>query len=341
MKENISRRDIRRFEKSLLNSAEGGAGAGSGTKVDIEKNLLALLSDGGPELPAARRAKTLKTTYMERGAALRKPAVAASTAAVGPVNIRRFRVYPAFARATAVAAVVILLLAGLSFGSAYAMPGNPLYSVKRAAESVYLSLVPGDRNKADAYAACAARRLDELEYVGERDMSDWYYSLALDAQGAIDNGHEYGRKLKGAAAEEVADRVQALALRLESLFSDALSDFKPDEKANLERALERLRIELQLQNGAPSGPSQDNGQPQNTDGQREVTPGETNTVQEQQQQTGPYSEPEQQEGPGETPGNEEQTPKQSENNQPTGQQELTIPGQQGNQGNLYVDPQSE
>lgn len=292
-----SRRDIRSFERHLGDLTEGGSSVHRHAHPELENSLLDMLVSGGPELPAASRRDSLKAAYVERGTSLREQAIGAHVATVRPASAPRVRTRHALARVAAVATVIVALLAGLGFGSAYAMPGNPLYSVKRAAESAYISLVPGDQNKADAYASYTNRRLNELKYVEERGTSKWYYSLANDAEGGIGNAYGHGKRLRAEAAQKVTTKARALTLRLEELLGEALGKMTPAQKASLERGLERIRVQLRMRKGAPSGPSQQNGQPGNQNGQpsgsQNTTPNGTQTQpgpqQQQNQQTLPGS----------------------------------------------------
>jgi hypothetical protein len=333
-----SRRDIRNLERRLRDLAEGGSSIDSHTQPELESSLFEMLVSGGPELPAARRMDSLKAAYVERGTSLREQVIRADVATVRLKSAPRVRTYHALARVAAVATVIVALLVGLGFGTAYAMPGNPLYSVKRAAGSVYLSLVSGDQNKADAYASYTNRRLNELKYVEERSMSKWYYSLASDAEGGIENTYGHGKRLRAEAAQKVTAKAKALTLRLEELLGGILGNMTAAQKANLERGLERIRVQLRMRKGAPSGPSQQNGQPDNQNGQpngpQNTTPNEPQTQpgpqQQQNQQTQPGSpgQPEQPGGPSQGPGGQgQQSPKQGVNSQSTDRQGSTTPDQ--------------
>jgi len=340
-----SRRDIRSFERHLRNLTEGESRMDRDAQPGLENSLLEMLVSGGLELPTARRMESLKAAYVERGTSLREQAIGADVATARTARTRRVRTLPALARVAAVATVIVALLVGLGFGSAYAMPGNPLYSVKRAAESAYLSLVPGDQNKADAYASYTSRRLNELKHVEERDVSKWYYSLANDAEGGIENTYGYGKRLRAEAAQKVTAKAQALTLRLEELLGRTLGKMTPAQKAGLERGLERIRAQLRMRKGAPSGPSQQYGQPGNQNGQpngtQNTTPNGTQTQpgsqqqqqQDQQQQDqqqdqptqpGSPGQPGQQEGPSQGPDDQgQQSPKQGTNNDSPGKQGST------------------
>ncbi|HKS48372.1 MAG TPA: DUF5667 domain-containing protein [Amycolatopsis sp.] len=84
-----------------------------------------------------------------------------------PAPSRRRRV---LANVLAAAAALVVALGGLGMVlSRNAMPGDPLYGVKRAAESAELGLTFGDAAKASKHLRFAATRLDELLALGSPD----------------------------------------------------------------------------------------------------------------------------------------------------------------------------
>jgi hypothetical protein len=345
MSKNAHRKDIRSLEKRVKDRAEGVPIVARGAQPGLEDHLLDMLMSGGPELAATRRMDSLKTAYMERGTVLRQQTLAKEATAARSARHRRVRTHPALARIAAVATVVVALLVSLGLGSAYAMPGNPLYSVKHAAESAYLSLVPGDQNKADAYASYTNRRLNDLKYVEERGMSNWYYSLARDSEGGIGKAYDHGKRLRAGAAQKMTEKAQALTLRLEGLLGEAFGKMTSAEKANAERGLEQLRLRLRMRRGTPSGPSQQNGQPGNQNGQQNGTPGgpgtqpgsqqQQNQLQLQQTQTDSPSQIGEPGGPSQVPGYQgQQSPQQGGNRDSPGEQGMTIQGQ----SNLQAQP---
>lgn len=306
-----TRRDIRNLEKRIRNCTEGNPEMVGETQPD--NRLLGILISGGPSLPAAQRRNSLKADYVARGTALREQM---SGVAVSAKKTARVSAMPVLARYAAVAAVVILILSGLGLGSAYAMPGNPLYSIKRAGESTYISMMSGDQSKADAYASYAGQRLDELEYAEEREMTKWYYPLYRDAQDGIDKTVNYGQKLGSAAEEEAMEKAAVLTLRLESMLEKALGEMTPAERKNAEKQLQRLRIQLNITNGTTPGPSQQNAQPQNRTGQQGTPPSGSEEQQESEQQQQQEQQQNRQTQPGSTtqPGQQDSRDQAPDNN---------------------------
>jgi len=354
MSRNERRRDVLQFDRRARRSIEGTRCVSSrGPLSGPEAGLLEVLAHGGPPLPAATRTEQLEAAYLERGKSLREQVIEAEREGARTTVVPRARTRPAFARVAVVTTVVIALLLGLGAGSAFAMPGNPLYSVRRAGEAVYVSLVPGAQGKADTYASLANRRIDELEYVEDRDISKWYYSLVRDAEGSIESTYGNGRKLKARAEERVMVKARAATLRLEALLGKAYGGMTPAQKGSAESGLERLRLRLRMQKGGPSGPSQQPGQPGepgsqpgspqgSTPGGPQTQPGTPQEGQPNQPGTPQQGEPaqpgtpqqgqpNQQGGPGQTSGSQVQQSAQSQQGSPdqqSGRQDQTAaPGE--------------
>lgn len=333
MRKNVSRKDVRALDRALDSRLTGGPTADRGVEPGVEDKLLDLLVSGGPALPATARLDSLKKAFMARGAVLRQQALGAGSIAICPAKQARVRAHPALARVAAITVAVMVLLVSLGFGSAYAMPGNPLYSVKRMAESAYLSVVPGDNNKADAYAAWTNRRLNDLEYVEERGMGGWYYELVEDAQAGIENTYQHGRRLRAGASQKMSDKAKALILRLEGLLGKALGEMTPAERVKTKSRMERLRLQLHMRQGAPSGLSPQNSQPDNQNGQQGGASSVPETQQQQQQQQNQPIQPvspqrnQEPEGPSPNQGNQEQqSPRRGESDESPGNQGTSVPG---------------
>lgn len=100
------------------------------------------------------------------------------------------------ARAGAFAALLLVAGGGVSFAAENALPGNPLYAVKRSiTEPVRAALAVTAEEKASWSAEAASRRLAEAEALASRG--------ALDAQTARNLGDDFEQSAK-AAADELA-----------------------------------------------------------------------------------------------------------------------------------------
>lgn len=245
MKRGILKKGIRMLEKELnerLEEDSGGSPRGIGS---LEGNIVNLLKSGGPSLPRAHRVEALKSDYMARAMELRN--TVAKEAGRQAKRLSPLRAHPAVARALVAGAAAVILLTALGFGSAYAMPGNPLYSVKRAGESIYLSLLRGNQRRAFAFAAFSQRRIRELEYVLTRDMRGWCYPLIEDCEGGLGRSYEHGKKLTADIFRAVTARLKVIAERLELLIKEALGNMTAEERAKTVKVMERLRIRLRIQ----------------------------------------------------------------------------------------------
>ncbi len=69
-----------------------------------------------------------------------------------------------------VAAIALAIVAGTStvLASVNAMPGQPLYGVKHAAESARVALTPSKAGKAEIYASLADQRVKEIIYLADK-----------------------------------------------------------------------------------------------------------------------------------------------------------------------------
>ncbi len=140
--------------------------------------------------------------------------------------------------------VVLALLAGMGFASTYAMPGSPLYSVKRAIEKARFVFTSGGESEANLLIAYAERRIDELEYAGERDLTGWYASLAMDASRDLLKALAETGDLPDDKAAAIRSHASDLLRRLESLLLVTLEDIPPELSEELRQGTEEIREEL-------------------------------------------------------------------------------------------------
>jgi hypothetical protein len=93
-----------------------------------------------------------------------------------PAPSRRRR---ALAEVLAAAVAILIALGGIGLlMSKNALPGDPLYGIKRVGESAELGLTFGDSGKAQKHLEFASNRLDELRALGQADPADYRSSLA-------------------------------------------------------------------------------------------------------------------------------------------------------------------
>jgi hypothetical protein len=154
----------------------------------------------------------------------------------------------------AAAAAALVALAGTgTFASQHALPGDPMYGVKRVAESTGYALTFGEQAKARRHLEQAQRRLDEVEGLvtrapatrtGAPDPAE--QELVRSTMQEFDTDADEGSRLllagpEGAAqADDVRQWAQEQSARLSGLRSAMPAQDKADESlALLDRLLDR------------------------------------------------------------------------------------------------------
>lgn len=242
-------------------AAETGTATAAGAGREAKRSARALdaliveaVRRGGSSLPPSGREPLYRETLVAAVEKARsEPAVELDVSGALPARpfeeeppgeeSRRRRVLT-LPRVAAACLVILALLVGMGFASTYAMPGNPLYSVKRAMERARFIVTPGGESHADLLLASAERRLDELEYAGEREMAAWYASLAMDAGGDILEALEESESLTDDKAAEIRSRASGLLGQLESLLLATLDGIPPEASEELQQETEEIREEL-------------------------------------------------------------------------------------------------
>ena len=135
--------------------------------------------------------------------------------------------------AAAVPAVFVVLLLGIGAvaASGGALPGGPLYPVKRAAESVRVALTTSDEARAELHLDLAERRVEEMsDLAGRRDAK-------LPASLAEDLGHHLQEAQVAAAAVPDEQIASGLRSKLENSASSQLGMLQEQLGAAEEEAL--------------------------------------------------------------------------------------------------------
>lgn len=235
---------------------------GSHTKLDAQ--ILNAISEKGLSLPPSKRAAQLRQSLVSQAAAIQgKNHVAEDRSqAIYRLAPLRKRI-PAIAKVAIAAMVILALLFTVGLSSSYAMPGNPLYSVKRLVEKAHLFFSPSGESKAGTYLSHAARRLDELEYVNERHMRDWYFPLARDAENCIIASQKEASSLGEEAAGKILTQTATLLASLESMVREIRPELPLDQQEILERGRKEAREALDRY---LPGPSQETDVPADEEG---------------------------------------------------------------------------
>jgi hypothetical protein len=167
----LSRRRIERYAQ-LLDESYGGRHRHSKSPLDDELSGLIAIGDGLSDMGRAAtsniggpseqwkmetRARLIAEVERERMAKALVPAPA--TVRPGRAGIRvRGAILVGLAVGT-------LALSGMSAASSSAVPGDPLYGIKRSQESAQLTLATSDANKGKLYLEFAAARLAEAKAI--------------------------------------------------------------------------------------------------------------------------------------------------------------------------------
>jgi hypothetical protein len=166
---------------SILEACLARLTSGESTVADCLAAHPQLAGELEPLLVAAHRLRSLPRPSLPPSARVRieaqvlqafdaRLATAAAASAARPPSRPHpsWRWVPAGLGALAAVALVVLALVGLSRP---ALPGSPLYGVKRTAEQVQLWLAPAE-SEPGLHVRFAERRLEELEELAERDEFD-------------------------------------------------------------------------------------------------------------------------------------------------------------------------
>jgi len=166
---------------------------------------------------------------------------------------------PAFA----VAAVLILALAGAASAAASSLPGDPLYGLKRTTEDVQLALTFDDLGRMQLLSDLADRRLAELAEVAKQQPSSaptatTEYADAVERfADAVDQLRVSDSSDKREAAQAVADAAREKHIAVLDSLKDNLSD---SARSKIDKVIER---EQQREGAAPT--DQPQGSDENND----------------------------------------------------------------------------
>ena len=226
------------------------------------------------ERPESRPAPARRSRHaMPETEAAEQTDDAAELAEVRPLRRTR-RERPGHRRAAllgAAAAAALVALAGTgTFASQDALPGDPLYDVKRVAESTGYALTFGEQAKARRHLEQAQRRLDEVEGMVTRDQAARASGAPADAadqelvrstmQEFDSNANEGSRLLLADAADpaqvdDVREWATEQSARLSGLRSTMPAQDKADESlALLDRLLDEASAASQAACDPAAGP---------------------------------------------------------------------------------------
>lgn len=166
---------------------------------------------------------------------------------------------PAFA----VAAVLIIALAGATSAAASSLPGDPLYGLKRTTEDVQLALTFDDLARMQLLSELADRRLAELAEIANQQPAS-APTATTEYADAVERFADAVDKLRAADSDDKRDAAQAVAdaARAKHIaVLDSLKDKLPDNaRSKIDKVIER---ENEREGAAPTD------QPQGGDGNQD------------------------------------------------------------------------
>jgi hypothetical protein len=177
-----------------------------------------------------------------RRSTLRLPAFLGGLGSDHPAAMRRNqpRPSPLALFAGLLLAVLILASVGAVVASAQALPGDLLYPIKRAGESVQLSLAQGQASQADLYLQFADRRMSEALSLVQLDRPDGLDQALVDYDAQIQTGMNYFGQASGLSLAEqtgLANKVLTNTSSYETSLISALQQAPQSLRERLAAAL--------------------------------------------------------------------------------------------------------
>ena len=161
---------------------------------------------------------------------------------------------PAFYGVAIALAAIAVITMSLSFASVRAMPGSPLYSVKRTVERVQLSFL-GGTDRVDTLLKQANKRMGELGYATSRGMDSWLYSLASDAEEDIAEAKHEASSLSKTEAGRAVIEAGDIVIEHEKAVRQSVQSLPVRERESVQRWLDREVQERENeQNNGLTGP---------------------------------------------------------------------------------------
>ncbi len=236
--------------------------ADPGASVTSEDSLLvAAIQREGLALPPSVRGGEIRGAMMEQVVAARETGRAGVVRAGRPARVNaRLRPLQAFAMSAVALAVAVVVVLSVGLASLHAMPGNPLYSVKRVVENVGLA-ASGGRSKIDRRLSLAETRLLELEYVQLRGMKTWFLPLVLDAESDIDEVKREAAALGSRSELDADKRAGNIVIEHEESVRQALPSIPEQDRESVEQWLNDEKNDREQLDGEGAAPTPDTVEP--------------------------------------------------------------------------------
>ena len=162
---------------------------------------------------------------------------------------------PAFA----VAAVLVLVLAGATSAAASSLPGDPLYAVKRASEDVRLALTFDDVARTQLLSELTDRRLEELAEIAKNRPSS-APTATQEYADAVTNFANALDKLRDADSEDKRNAAQALAEAARAKHKAVLDEVKDQLPADAQSDVQKVNDNEQERTSPVTNPGRGGGE---------------------------------------------------------------------------------
>jgi len=162
---------------------------------------------------------------------------------------------PAFA----VAAVLVLVLAGATSAAASSLPGDPLYAVKRASEDVRLALTFDDVARTQLLSELTDRRLEELAEIAKKRPSS-APTATQEYADAVTNFANALDKLRDADSEDKRNAAQALAEAARAKHKAVLDEVKDQLPADAQSDVQKVNDNEQERTSPVTNPGRGGGE---------------------------------------------------------------------------------
>jgi len=162
---------------------------------------------------------------------------------------------PAFA----VAALLVLVLAGATSAAASSLPGDPLYAVKRASEDVRLALTFDDVARTQLLSELTDRRLEELAEIAKKRPSS-APTATQEYADAVTNFANALDKLRDADSEDKRNAAQALAEAARAKHKAVLDEVKDQLPADAQSDVQKVNDNEQERTSPVTNPGRGGGE---------------------------------------------------------------------------------
>lgn len=202
-----------------------------------EAALAGMLREAGESLPASPRTDDIRASFLGKVEAKRADAARLESVARSRATARG-RLVPALSGLAIALVAVAVIMMSLGFAAVHAMPGSPLYSVKRATERVQLSFL-GGKELVNALLKQADKRMSELDYAMSHNMGSWLYPLTSDAEEDIQEAKQEGSTLGETEAGETNRKAGDIVVEHEQTVRESVRELPEQERESVERWLDR------------------------------------------------------------------------------------------------------